>query len=258
VFQPAEETGEGAKHILVDPLFVRFFPDYIFAMHNIPGVESGVVLIKKEQFASASKGIIIKFKGKPAHAAYPENGVSPALAMAELITRLNDITLENEMFTDFVLITIIHATLGERAFGTAPDRAEVMATLRSYNNTNMKRLVHECILLSEEIAMQHGLKVSINWTDQFDETYNHPEAIEIIEQVAKSNQLGIKHLPYPYRWSEDFGQFTSKFKGAMFGIGSGKEHPALHSADYDFPDEIIETGVKIFYGITELLLTENK
>ena len=42
----------------------------------------------------------------------------------------------------------------------------------------------------------------------------------------------------------------------MFGIGAGENHPALHNPDYDFPDEIIETGVSMFYGITKLVLNK--
>ena len=41
----------------------------------------------------------------------------------------------------------------------------------------------------------------------------------------------------------------------MFGLGSGEKTPALHNPDFDFPDELIETGVKTFYGIINQLLS---
>ena len=52
-----------------------------------------------------------------------------------------------------------------------------------------------------------------------------------------------------FRWYEDFDSCTNKYNGARFGLGSGINHPQLHNPDYDFPDEIIENGVKIFYHI---------
>jgi len=258
VFQPAEETGKGAKQILEDPLFKNISPDYVFALHNLPGFEKGSVIIKKEQFTSASKGMIIKLSGKVAHAAYPENGVSPAVAMAEIIQKFNDLALENDAFDNFVMITVIYASLGEKAFGTAPGYAEIMATLRSYDNKNMNRLTYECNLLSEEIAKQQGLDISVAWTDEFDETYNHSKAVNIIEQAAKSNNCKINRITYPFRWSEDFGRFTSKHKGAIFGLGAGTNHPALHSDEYDFPDDIIETGVNLFADICNIVLNESE
>jgi len=42
----------------------------------------------------------------------------------------------------------------------------------------------------------------------------------------------------------------------MFGLGSGEEMPALHNPDYDFPDALIETGIRIFHGVVSEVLGE--
>jgi metal-dependent amidase/aminoacylase/carboxypeptidase family protein len=54
-----------------------------------------------------------------------------------------------------------------------------------------------------------------------------------------------------FRWGEDFGLFTQQIPGAMFGLGAGNTCPPLHSDDYQFPDELIETGSKMFYQIAK-------
>lgn len=256
LFQPAEETGQGALHVLNDAAFKNLEPDFIFALHNLPGFEKNAIVIKKEQFASASKGMIIKLKGRSCHAAYPEQGVNPAFAFAEIIQNIADIPEYSERYDNFILTTIVHATLGEPAFGSAAGYAEIHATLRSYDNHNMQRLVHECGLIVNDKAKEYGLEYTIEWADEFDETFNHAEAVEIIEKVAGENSMKIVHLPFPFRWSEDFGKFTAKYKGAMFGLGAGKEHPVLHSRVYDFPDEIIETGINIFYHIYKNIINK--
>ncbi|NIT59728.1 MAG: amidohydrolase, partial [Aliifodinibius sp.] len=61
--------------------------------------------------------------------------------------------------------------------------------------------------------------------------------------------LAINHKKEPFSWSEDFGHFTKKYKGAMFGLGAGRSHPALHAQNYDFPDEIISSGIAMFMQI---------
>lgn len=249
LFQPAEETGQGASKVMNDEIFKTIEPDLIFALHNLPGFEKNAVVIKKEQFASASKGMTIKLKGKFCHAAYPEQGVNPAIAFSEIIKSIAEVPEYSENYDDFILTTIVHATLGGIAFGTAAGYAEIRATLRSHDNHNMQRLVHECSLIVQEKAEEHGLEYSVAWTDEFDQTFNHTEAVELIEKAATENNLKIIHLPYAFRWSEDFGRFTQKYKGAMFGLGVGKEHSPLHTEAYDFPDDLIETGIKIFYAI---------
>jgi len=62
----------------------------------------------------------------------------------------------------------------------------------------------------------------------------------------------------PFRWSEDFGHFTSTTKGALFGIGSGKSHPSLHNHDYNFPDEILKTGISMMYHIADQIVNTKK
>jgi len=254
VFQPAEETGAGAARVLTDGNLARLSPDWAFAFHNLPGYESGSVVVKSGPFASASRGMIIRLSGRVAHAATPENGVNPALALAEIIQCFHRLNSAQDLFTAYVLITPIHASLGERAFGTSAGQAEILATLRSHDDRNMVRLAEECRSSAQAIARRHGLGIAIAWADEFAETYNHPEAVSVIEQAARANHCQVHHLAEPMRWSEDFGQFTARVPGAMFGLGAGRDHAALHAGEYDFPDEIIDIGVRLLASIGTILL----
>jgi len=111
LFQPAEETGEGAAQVLSDSKFTELKPDYVFALHNLPGFDLNKVVIKEKHFAAASKGMIVKLFGKTSHAANPEHGISPALAVAEIIQQFNSLWQSKEKFKDFKLITLIHTRI---------------------------------------------------------------------------------------------------------------------------------------------------
>src|SRR5699024_2334052 len=89
LLQPAEETGEGAARMLDDKTFKKFNPDVIFALHNVPGFETHQIVCREGVFAAASEGLIVRFKGATSHAAQPEEGRSPALAMAQLVQLLS-------------------------------------------------------------------------------------------------------------------------------------------------------------------------
>ncbi|HET8828029.1 MAG TPA: hypothetical protein VFM79_01750 [Pelobium sp.] len=56
-----------------------------------------------------------------------------------------------------------------------------------------------------------------------------------------------RHL---HQYPEVSGE-EKQFKGCLFGLGAGENHAALHHPNYDFPDEIIEAGIKIFNGIIQ-------
>lgn len=55
LFQPAEETGEGANNILNDVKFTDLQPDYVFALHNVPGYPLAKVLIKPDTFCGTNQ-----------------------------------------------------------------------------------------------------------------------------------------------------------------------------------------------------------
>ena len=86
LFQGAEETGAGAA--LCCELFDREKVGEIYGAHNLPGFPFGAVLTRAGTFACASRGVTIHFVGKPAHAAYPETGISPAPAVGQLLVDL--------------------------------------------------------------------------------------------------------------------------------------------------------------------------
>ncbi len=248
LFQPAEENGEGAHLVVNDKNFKKLKIDYVFALHNLPGFPKGRVILRKNTFSAASKGIIIKLSGKTSHAAEPENGISPAIAMSNIVKELTLLPTEDR-FSDFTLVTVIYARLGEVAFGTSPGEAEIMATIRSYSNADMEILTERAETIIKENTFRHRLKYELSYTEEFPATVNNNDLVDVINDLANENKIDTEELAHPFRWSEDFAHFTQKYKGVLFGIGSGTEHPQLHNPDYDFPDDIIETGVNMFYKI---------
>ncbi len=248
-FQPAEETGEGAINMVNDPAFLPFKPDFAFALHNYPGLELGHVAVKSGPFNCASRGIIIRLKGKTSHAAHPENGVSPALGMCRIIESLDELP---QTLTQTSWVTIIHASLGEIAFGTAPGDAVVMATLRCETNEAMESLVQAAKDLAQQTAEHYGLQWSVEWQDVFQASVNSELGAELVTKACEATGTPCHILDEPMRWSEDFGQFTAVAKeGAMFVLGSGRKSPQLHNPDYDFPDELIPVGKAVFIHLIE-------
>lgn len=257
LFQPAEETGEGAEKVILDEKFKQIKPDMAFALHNLPGYDRHTIVMREGPFASASKGMIVKLKGVTSHAGEPENGKNPARAMAEIVQKFLDLP-QDSSFKDFTLVTLIHTRLGERAFGTSAGYAEVMATLRTYRNDDMEIISAKAETIAREAAAKDHIETEISYTEEFPATVNNQECNRYVSDASKKLNLKRAEKDQPFRWSEDFGQFTYRFKGAMFGLGSGKNQPQLHNPDYDFPDEVIDTGANMFFDIYTGLLTDNQ
>ncbi|MAT37972.1 MAG: hypothetical protein CL946_00025 [Ectothiorhodospiraceae bacterium] len=249
LFQPAEEVEQGARDVVESPEFKNIAPDYIFALHNIPGIEKHKILLKNGSFSAASKGMTVKLFGKTSHAAEPENGISPANAISEIITRLHEIGSNTTLFKDLTLLTFIHIKMGEISFGTSPGYAEIRITLRAFENEDMDLLTQYCENTINDISKGEHLTCDISFSEVFPASVNNDECVRLVEQSAKHNDLKYEFIETPFKWSEDFGYYSEKYSTCLFGLGAGLQQPQLHNPDYDFPDELIETGVNVFYSI---------
>lgn len=248
LFQPAEETGAGAKAVIEDPRWPEIRPDYAFAYHNVPGRPLGEIGLRPGPGNCASRGMQILLEGKSSHAAAPEDGVSPGPAMAALmhaLPKLSTGTIEDDAFA---LSTLTHAQLGAPTFGIAPGQGELRVTLRCMTDARMEALVAEAMaLVAQHVA---GLSAEIFWHDIFLSVTNDVEATHIARQAAKRLGHRLHEMPAPMRWSEDFGRIGGTgAKAAMLYVGAGENHPQLHNPDYDFPDALIPIMVDLFSGI---------
>ncbi len=257
IFQPAEENGEGAKAMLSDVDFKNAFqPDFMYALHNVPGQEMHKVMSKADVFTPSVISIKIHFQGKTSHAAEPEMGINPAKAIAEIILELDSLQQPNKDANDFALIAVVESTIGSAWYGISAGEGCLGLTLRSWNNIRMEILKKDVVSLCQRCAAKHQLSLSFEYFDEFRANINHAYCHQTIARAAKALNFAYQELPFAFKWGEDFGLFTEYFPGAMFALGSGVNTPALHNPDYDFPDELIDTGVQLFAKIAEIHLNE--
>ena len=254
LFQPAEETGKGAQAVLDDEKTTHIKPDFVFALHNLPGFPLNEIVVRKNTFTAAVNSIIINIEGKTSHAAEPENGKNPALAVAQIINESLAKQHTNITSDQMKIVTPVYMKLGEKAYGVSAGNATIHFTLRCWNDTNLRKLENDIIALSTKICDQQKLKVSFSFTETFSANINNKEATDLVIKCAQLNNFSVTKNSTPFKWGEDFGLFTSKYKGCMFGIGSGLNTPALHNPDYDFPDELLKTGATIFNEIINKIL----
>jgi len=254
LFQPAEEDGSGAKAVMADSKFKNIKPDFAFALHNLPGFPLHQIIVKENAFTCAVNSIIIQLEGKTSHAGEPENGINPALAIAEIIQVFNSKIQAVLSAENYCLITPIHINMGEKAYGISAGYGEVHFTVRSDSNAFMQKTENDLENIVSKIAEKYNLKVNMQWTEKFQANENNKEAVNYIRKLAAKLELSVLEKELPFTFGEDFGLIIQHFKGAMFGLGSGESTPSLHNPDYDFPDEIMQTGVSLFYQITKEIL----
>ena len=249
LFQPSEENGKGSEAVLKDDFFKTTQPDFVFALHNLPGYPKNQIIVKEGTFTCAVNSIIIKLHGKTSHAGEPEKGNNPAVAISEIITVFLKKNQPNILEENYCVITPIYIEMGEKAYGVSAGYGEVHFTFRSNQNKLMQQIENDLEEIAITIAKQQTLTPEISWTENFKANENDKVAVEFIRKAARKENLSIFEKDVPFSFGEDFGLFTQHFDGAIFGLGSGENIPSLHNPDYDFPDELIPTGTQLFHQI---------
>jgi amidohydrolase len=253
LFQPAEETGFGAKAVINDPRWPEIRPDYAFAYHNVPGRPLAEIGLHTGPATCASCGMQIIFHGKSSHAAAPEDGVSPGSAMAELMLAIPKLGSGSISDADFSLSTLTHARLGMPTFGVAPGEGELRVTLRSKTNERMDDMITKVQRMLD--AIKPPLEIEVLWHDVFPASTNSSDATNIARNAAGARKLSIHEMQNPMKWSEDFGHIGLDGANAtMLFLGAGIHQPQLHNPDYDFPDELLAVGAELLLEIIDKTL----
>ncbi len=250
-FQSAEETGAGAMAAMASGIFKQFHIDYAFAYHNLPSFPLGSVLCKKGIFTPSVESFNLTLIGKNCHASQPANGINPANAIAAFITFMDTFHQADKSKTDYFVVTPIHINMGEKAYGMSAGYAEIGYTIRTWDSAILEQQKDKIKEHIAVICQNEGLSFKMDWFEAFKSNNNDPQAYEHIKSAANKNDLIFIEMTQPFDFGEDFGLFTDAYKGAMFGIGSGENCPALHTVDYDFPDELIEIGSDVFLAIAQ-------
>jgi amidohydrolase len=248
LFQPGEETGEGAKCCL--SLFDERKIDEMYALHNMPGIPYGAVALKNGTMFCASKGLEMRFTGASAHASQPEKGKNPAYAMAEVISAIPTIYAP-EKYKGLVLCTVVHIEAGEKAFGIAAGEGSLWLTCRGQFEEEMEASINELSTFALSTSKKYGIQCSFSFSDEFPETKNHEESADKVRAVCNKMGVPVREMKLPYRSSEDFGHFLKHTKGAIFLVGMG-DGPAIHTVEYDFSDGLIEPSVELLKALVEL------
>ena len=282
MFQPAEENGAGAAAVVADPRYGQIVPDWAFAIHNMPGCARGAAWLAEGVVNCASAGLRIILTGATAHASLPETGRAPTPVIARLIDALAQMGPGGALGPGFRLATITHIEMGEPVFGIAPGRAELWVTLRGITNADLDAVMAQARDRATDLAAAQGLRVDFEVHDHFHACHNEPQATAYLARAAQATGIAYDtgDLPerasedfglfggtggaradttpaqpgLPMRGSEDFGRFgEAGARSAMLYLGSGVNHPALHTETYDFPDELIAQGARIFDHVRRAL-----
>ncbi|TAM75095.1 MAG: amidohydrolase [Candidimonas sp.] len=255
IFQPAEESGGGARKMMAEGLFELFPMDAVFGMHNWPGLALGHFGIKPGPIMASTNYFHITVKGKGAHAAMPQLSVDPVVAIAQLALALQTVVSRNLNPLSAAVLSITQMNVGN-AHNVIPAAGTLVGSVRTLTLDVLDLIEKRVKELSLTISSAFGCEAQVNFVRNDPPTINHADETEFCLGVLKSTfgEDEIHTEIEPSMAAEDFSWMLLEKPGCYIWIGNGAlaqpgaSHGvvscALHNSHYDFNDRLIDIGAK--------------
>jgi hippurate hydrolase len=260
VFQPAEEGGGGALRMMDDGLFERFPCDAVFAMHNMPGVPQGQLVLREGAAMASSDYATITLTGTGGHGAMPHLAADPVVAAASLVMALQTVVSRNVDPLQAAVVTVGALHAGQ-ANNVIPAAATLELSVRALDRDVRALLERRIRDLAEAQAQSFGVQADVAWRRGYAVLVNTPAETAFARAVALE-LLGEERVTLqgpPLTGSEDFAFMLERVPGAYVLIGNGNApgNCMVHHPGYDFNDDNIAVGSAFWVRLAERFLVRD-
>jgi amidohydrolase len=246
IFQPGEELICAGKDLVKAGACKNL--ESVFATHCWPGIGLGQISSKPGILFSCGGHFEFTVKGKACHGAQPHNGINPISAASELIAELEKMH-DNYIQKSGDIISVCEINSGFCS-NVIPDTAIIGGTFRTNKTERILEIQNTLEDISKRIGKKRNCEISCNYNTKYDTPLVNTDCA-----YSQIESLVTNHFPAgswlkaenETKAMEDFAFYLKEVKkGAMFWIGTGNDSPALHSSNFNFPDQIMKNGILLF------------
>ena len=261
VFQPGEEGGFGAQHMIADGLLEKFPADFYLGCHNWPETPAMKIGINKKAMMASGNVFRIDVHGRGSHGAMPNLSKDPVFTAIQICQAIQGIITRIKRPIDPAVLSICKIEAGT-AYNVVPDQASILGTTRTFDNEVTNLIEKELDQISRCVAEAFGAEAKLTFTRQYSPVINTPECVDRVQDAVRElfGEEGL-HEQEPVMSSEDFADYLETTPGAVFFVGSGDgshrleghgDGPCLlHNSSYDFNDACLPIAASVFARVTE-------
>ena len=231
LFQPGEETAEGAKAMIGDGLLKKFpKPDVVLGQHVMVG-PSGTVAGSSGPITSAADSLEIRLFGRGAHGSMPQASIDPVVMAASVVLRLQTIVSREVAATEAAVLTVGVLQAGTKE-NVIPDEAIIRLNVRTFDEGVRTRVLTAITrIVNAEAAASGALRPpEIIPLDQYPLNINDKAASDRIADAFRvhfSPDRVFHTGPAPA--SEDFGCFGTAWHAPSVFWFVGGTDPAVYA-----------------------------
>jgi len=249
LFQPAEETGGGARACVADGALegVRA----AVGLHLWNQLPVGRVGVNRGALMAAVDEFVIDVEGRGGHGAAPHETPDPIVAAARIVEALQTIVSREIAPLDPAVVTVA-SVHGGGAFNVIPSSVRLTGTARWFAEATGKAMPERIERVVSGTAAAGGVTARLDYRRINRPTVNDPAVAEIVIATARG-LLGEENVETDTRTlgGEDMSEYLSRVPGCFFFVGSAPEgpHRPHHSPVFDFDERAMAVGVVLLEAV---------
>lgn len=245
LFQPAEETAQGASWMINDGVMEDV--SAILGVHTFPTIRAGCVGIRYGALTAAADDLEITITGESGHGARPHEAIDAIWIASQVVTNLQQAISRTQNPLRPVVLTIGQIQ-GGRAPNVIADQVRLLGTVRSLHPETHADLPEWIEAIVASICNTYGAQYTMNYHRRVPSVLNDALLTRVVEQAAQEawGNSRVQLLLEPSLGAEDFSLYLDYAPGTMFRLGVAFEDQPnypLHHPQFHVDESSIVTGV---------------
>lgn len=241
IFQPAEESGGGARLVVESGALEKYRVARIFAMHVQPGLSAGVLASRPGAFMATSSEVRIRLRGKSAHAARAREGRDAMLAGAQAVRAVYD--FDHSLPAELPRLIRLCAFHAGNSTNIVPDQAAIDGTARAFSREDHAKIKAGITQAVRAACLPYEVEADVEFSIGYPPTVNDSALFSRFRKATAG--LDFQLLPEPDLTTEDFSFYLERVPGMMFYLGTGTKEP-LHSPLFTLDERALLAGFEAF------------
>jgi len=246
LFQPAEETAEGAAWMRADGAMEGV--QALFGVHVFPSLEVGTVGVRSGSLTAAAGELEVEVLGEGGHGARPHQSTDAIWIAARVVSGLQE-AISRRLDPLHPVVVSFGLIEGGKAFNVIADHVRLLGTVRCLDlevHAQLPGWIEDTV---HALCQGHGGEARVHYRCISPPVHNDPELTQLVADTAVGllGRSKVQWLEQPSLGAEDFAQLLEGTRGTMFrlGVAGPGGCTPLHSNSFDPDEGCLEVGIKV-------------
>ena len=246
LFQPAEETAQGAAWMVADGAMQGV--DALFGVHVFPSLSVGTIGVRSGSLTAAAGELEVEVLGEGGHGARPHQSTDAIWIAARVVSGLQE-AISRRLDALHPVVVSFGRIEGGKAFNVIADHVRLLGTVRCLDlelHSQLPTWIEETV---QAICKGYGGEARVSYRCISPPVHNDPELTQLLadEAVELLGRPQVEWLEQPSLGAEDFAELQRDTPSTMFrlGVAGPKGCTPLHSNTFAADEAAVGVGVEV-------------